>query len=223
MARVSGVRDDVGVAVDGGADRVMIVDERGAVLDGDLVLALCARHLLESNALRGGGVVTTVMSNLGLEEALAEQGLRLIRTQVGDRYVVEAMREGGYNLGGEQSGHVIFLDHTTTGDGLITALQVLAIMTRRGQLLSTLASDFRRYPQAMVNVDVSSKRPIEELPSVQEAVAELEAQLAGAGRVLIRYSGTELKARVMVEGADESAVQDHAGHLASVLKRALAG
>ena len=222
VARVREVRADVGIAVDGDADRVMIVDERGEVLDGDLLIALCARHLLERKSLRGGGVVTTVMSNLGLEEALSDQGLQLIRTQVGDRYVVEAMREGGYNLGGEQSGHVIFLDHTTTGDGLITALQVLAIMARRQLPLSELATGFRRYPQAMVNVGVSSKRPIEDLPSVLDAVAGVEERLDGAGRVLIRYSGTELKARVMVEGADEAEVQDHANHLASVLKRALA-
>jgi phosphoglucosamine mutase len=222
VARVREVRADVGIAVDGDADRVMIVDERGEVLDGDVVIALCARHLIDRGDLRGGGVVTTVMSNLGLEEELAEKGVKLVRTQVGDRYVVEAMREGGYNLGGEQSGHVIFLDHTTTGDGLITALQVLAIMAREGVPLSLLAAGFNRYPQAMVNVSVSQKRPLEELPALQEAIAEVEAKLDGKGRVLIRYSGTELKARVMVEGRDPSQVEELAGHLASVLKRALA-
>lgn len=222
VARVREVRADVGIAVDGDADRVMIVDERGEVLDGDVVIALCARHLIDRGALRGGGVVTTVMSNLGLEEELAEKGVELIRTQVGDRYVVEAMREGGYNLGGEQSGHVIFLDHTTTGDGLMTALQVLAIMAREGVPLSLLAAGFNRYPQAMVNVGVSQKRPLEELPALQDAIDEVEAKLDGKGRVLIRYSGTELKARVMVEGRVGAEVHQYAAELAAVLKRSLA-
>ena len=222
-ARVRELRADVGIAVDGDADRVMIIDERGEVLDGDLVISLCARHLLDQGSLKGGGVVATVMSNLGLEEELSARGLKLIRTQVGDRYVVEAMREGGYNVGGEQSGHVIFLDHTTTGDGLMTALQVLAIMTRQQRPLSELSAGFNRYPQVIVNVGVSSKRPLEELPAVQDAITEVESKLSGQGRVLIRYSGTELKARVMVEGQDEDEVKEHADHLARTLKRALAG
>jgi phosphoglucosamine mutase len=222
VSRVREVRADVGIALDGDADRVMIVDERGEVLDGDLVIALCARHLKDRGQLRGGGVVATVMSNLGLEEELSEMGLGLVRTQVGDRYVVEAMREGGYNLGGEQSGHVIFLDHTTTGDGLMTALQVLAILAREGVPLSMLAAGFNRYPQTIVSVGVSQKKPLEDLPSLQDAIAEVESKLGGKGRVLIRYSGTELKARVMVEGEDELAVQEHVNHLASVLKHSLA-
>jgi phosphoglucosamine mutase len=221
-SKVREVRADVGIAVDGDADRVMIIDEQGDVLDGDVVIALCARHLKESGALRGGGVVTTVMSNLGLQESLAEMDLDLVRAQVGDRYVVEAMRKGGYNLGGEQSGHVIFLDHTTTGDGLMTALQVLAILGRSGVPLSQLAAGFKRYPQVLVNVGVSQKKPLEELPSVLDAIAEVESQLDKRGRVLIRYSGTELKARVMVEGEHEAEVQGYANHLASVLKQALA-
>jgi phosphoglucosamine mutase len=220
--RVREVRADVGIALDGDADRVMIVDECGDVLDGDVVIALCTRHLVESGKLKGDGVVTTVMSNLGLEEELAKMGLHLARTQVGDRYVVEAMRSGGYNLGGEQSGHVIFLDHTTTGDGLMTALQVLAIMARTGTPLSKLAGGFKRYPQLLVNVGVSQKKPLEDLPSVTDAIAEVEAKLQGRGRVLIRYSGTELKARIMVEGENHDEVQEHVNHLASVLKQALA-
>lgn len=221
VERLLEVRGDVGIALDGDADRVMIIDERGEVLDGDVVIALCARHLLDRGALKGGGVVATVMSNLGLEKQLEAWGLELIRTQVGDRHVVEAMREGGYNLGGEQSGHVIFLDHTTTGDGLMTALQVLAIMARVDRPLSELAADFKRYPQVMVNVGVSEKKPLEELASVQEAIVEVESKLAGRGRVLIRYSGTELKARVMVEGENEDEVQEYVQQLASVLKQAL--
>ena len=221
-ARVTEVRADVGIAVDGDADRVMIIDERGQVLDGDVVISLCARHLLARDALRGGGVVATVMSNLGLEEELGSRGVKLVRTQVGDRHVVEAMRAGGFNLGGEQSGHVIFLDHTTTGDGLMTALQVLAILKREGVPLSRLEADFHRYPQAMVNIGVSRKRPLEELPELQAAVEQVETQLAGRGRVLIRYSGTELKARVMVEGENEDEVNEHAQRLARVLSAALA-
>ena len=212
---------DVGLAVDGDSDRVMIVDEKGEVLDGDKVIALCARYLAEDGRLRGGGVVTTVMSNLGLEESLKKSGLDLIRAQVGDRYVVEAMREGGYNLGGEQSGHVIFLDHGTTGDGLMTAVQVLAIMAREGVPLSTLVSGFKRYPQVLVNIDVANKRPLESLPSLQAAQSEVEEKLGDRGRILIRYSGTELKARVMVEGENEGDVSEHANHLADVLKKAL--
>ncbi len=220
--RVREVRADVGIALDGDADRVMIVDEHGEVLDGDLVISLCARHLQERGVLKGGGVVTTVMSNLGLEEELEKMGLDLVRTQVGDRYVVEAMRAGGYNLGGEQSGHVVFLDHGRTGDGLMTALQVLAILARSKKPLSELAAGFHRYPQVMVNVGVSSKRPIEDLPRVQDAIAEVEAKLDGRGRVLIRYSGTENKARVMVEGVEERAVTEYANELAATLKASLA-
>jgi len=220
--RVREVRADIGIAVDGDADRVMIVDERGEVLDGDLVISLCARHLQDRGALKGGGVVTTVMSNLGLEEELDKLGLDLVRTKVGDRYVVEAMRAGGYNLGGEQSGHVVFLDHGRTGDGLMTALQVLAILARSKRPLSDLAAGFHRYPQVMVNVGVSAKRPIEELPRVQDAIAEVESKLEGRGRVLIRYSGTENKARVMVEGIEERAVSEYAHELAAVLKTSLA-
>ncbi|MBW2231937.1 MAG: phosphoglucosamine mutase [Deltaproteobacteria bacterium] len=222
IGRLHEVRADVGIAVDGDADRVMIIDERGEVLDGDLVIALCARHLVDQDALGGGGVVTTVMSNMGLEEELNSMGLHMVRTQVGDRYVVEAMREGGYNLGGEQSGHVIFLDHTTTGDGLMTALQVLAIMARKGVPLSMLAAGFKRYPQVMENVSIVQKKPLEELSVLQDAIAEVETKLGGKGRVLIRYSGTELKARVMVEGQNEVEVREHVAHLIDVLEQELA-
>jgi phosphoglucosamine mutase len=216
------VRADVGVALDGDADRVILIDERGQQVDGDQILALCATDMAESKRLRGGGVVATVMSNLGLEKALQSAGLGLERTQVGDRYVVEAMRKGGYNLGGEQSGHVIFLDHTTTGDGLMTALQVLAIMARKGVPLSMLAAGFKRYPQVMENVSVLQKKPLEELSVLQDAIAEVETKLGGKGRVLIRYSGTELKARVMVEGQNEVEVREHVAHLIDVLEQELA-
>jgi phosphoglucosamine mutase len=222
-ARLRELRADVGIALDGDADRVIMVDERGEVLDGDVLLAMSARDLQNRGMLKGGGVVATVMSNLGLELDLRSIGLDLIRTQVGDRYVVEAMRAGGYNLGGEQSGHVVFLDHTSTGDGLMAALQVLAIMAREQRPLSELVARFERFPQVMVNVGVADKRPLDELPSVQAAIEDVESRLGDRGRVLIRYSGTELKARVMVEGEDEAHVQEYANLLASTLKEALAG
>jgi phosphoglucosamine mutase len=163
------------------------------------------------------------MSNLGLEKALDGLGVELIRTQVGDRYVVEAMRAGGYNLGGEQSGHVIFLDHNTSGDGLITALQTLAIMRRSERTLAELTADFVRFPQVIVNVQVTEKKPIEGLPAFTKALERVEADLDGSGRVLIRYSGTEPKARIMVEGEDEDRVGGYAHDLADELQRALGG
>jgi phosphoglucosamine mutase len=222
-AKVREVRADIGIALDGDADRCALVDDKGAVVDGDALLALYARDHVERGALRGNAVVGTVMSNLGLEKGLAALGVQLIRTQVGDRYIVEAMRAGGYNLGGEQSGHMLFLDHNTTGDGLITALQALAIMKRKGRSLSELVAGFQRFPQVLLNIRVTEKKPLESLPELQEAVRKVEAELAGAGRVLIRYSGTEPKVRVMVEGEDETRVRGFAESLADRLRRLLGG
>jgi len=221
--KVRELRADVGIAVDGDADRVVLACEKGMLVDGDAVLALCARDLVERGALAGGAVVATVMSNLGLERALAEIGVELVRTQVGDRYVVEEMRRHGYNLGGEQSGHVIFLDHNHTGDGLLTALQVLAIMRRKERPLSELAAGIERFPQVLVNFAVAEKRPLESLPEFMRQLRQVEQTLGKRGRVLIRYSGTEAKARVMVEGEDERRVNALANELAEALKRALAG
>jgi phosphoglucosamine mutase len=220
-AKVRELRADVGIAVDGDADRCVLVDERGEVVDGDALLAVCARDLAERGRLRGGAVVATIMSNIGLERALEGQGIRLVRTKVGDRYVVEEMRAGGYNLGGEQSGHIVFLDHNTTGDGLLSGLQALAIMRRKERPLSMLTAGVERFPQVLVNVTVAERRPLEALPAVCEAVAKVEAELAGRGRVLIRYSGTEPKLRVMVEGDDEDRVHGYARDLADLLRRAL--
>jgi phosphoglucosamine mutase len=221
VERVHEVRADIGIALDGDADRCLLVSEKGELVDGDRILAYCARDHVARGTLRGGKVVATVMSNLGLEKALAGVGVGLLRTQVGDRYVVEAMRKGGYNLGGEQSGHIVFLDHNTSGDGLITALQTLAIMRRTDRRLSELIADFERFPQVLVNVRVADKRPIESLPAFVQAVERVEAELDGRGRVLIRYSGTEPKARIMVEGEDEDRVGVYANDLASELQRAL--
>ncbi len=223
IAKVKEVRADVGIAVDGDGDRCMLACEKGNLVDGDALLALGARDLAERDQLRGGAVVATVMSNLGLEKAVQELGLRLIRTPVGDRYVVEEMRAGGYNLGGEQSGHVVYLDHNTTGDGLITALQALAILCRKQRPLSELVAGMERFPQVLVNVRVAEKRPLDELPVVCEAVRRIEKELDGRGRVLIRYSGTEPKARVMVEGEDESRVSAYARDLAETLRRSVGG
>ncbi len=221
--KVREVRADVGIALDGDADRVVMIDEKGTILDGDQLIALCARDMVERGVLRGGQVVATVMSNLGLEKSLAELGVGLLRTQVGDRYVVDAMREGGFNLGGEQSGHVVFLDHNTSGDGLITALQVLAIMQRKQRTLSELTTDFVRYPQVLINVRVAERKPIHDLPDVARMVETIERALGDRGRVLIRYSGTEPKARVMVEGDDEKKIREYAQDLASALRRAVGG
>ncbi len=223
IEKVRELRADVGIALDGDADRVVMVCEKGRLLDGDALLAMCARDLASRDKLAGRAVVATVMSNLGLERALSAIGVELVRTQVGDRYVVEAMRKHCYTLGGEQSGHVIFLDHNHTGDGLLTGLQVLAIMRRTQRPLSELAGGIERFPQVLVNVAVAEKRPLESLIEFQRQLAQVESLLGDRGRVLIRYSGTEAKARVRVEGEDEQRVTQYANELADGLKRALAG
>jgi phosphoglucosamine mutase len=222
-AKVRELRADVGIALDGDADRVTLIDERGEILDGDQLMWLCARDMHKRGVLKGGGVVATVMSNLGLETALGDLGIGLVRAAVGDRYVVEQMRKGGHNLGGEQSGHILVLDHATTGDGMMSALQILALMARGAVPLSKLNEGMERYPQVMVNLGVSEKRPLEELPRVQEAIAEVEKELGNEGRVLIRYSGTENKVRVMVEGRNETRVNELANFLADELKNSLGG
>ena len=221
LVRESGA--EIGIALDGDADRAILVDEKGAVLDGDQVLAVCAQDLVERGKLSGGAVVATVLSNLGLEKSVEGMGLELVRTPVGDRHVVEAMRAGGYNLGGEQSGHVVFREHATTGDGLITALQVLARMRLTGKPLSELRRVFERFPQTMITVGVAEKPPLETLPSVTDLIGEIEKSMAGSGRVLVRYSGTEPAVRVMVEGSDEQRVGEYAEEIAGELARCLGG
>ncbi len=211
----------LGVALDGDADRLILCDSSGRSVDGDQVMAILGTRLLDRGALPGGTVVATVMSNLGLERVLTGKGGRLLRTAVGDRYVVEAMREHGYLLGGEQSGHLVFLDQSTTGDGVLAALRVLAIMVEEGAALADLAGTMIRYPQVLLNFEVAEKRPIEELPTVCAAIASVEKSLGSDGRVLVRYSGTEKKARVMIEGQDERVIRGHAESIADVLKRAL--
>jgi phosphoglucosamine mutase len=190
---------------------------RGNVIDGDAVMALCATRMIQERTLAKSTLVATVMSNIGLERAIRGAGGSVVRTQVGDRYVVEEMRKNGYNLGGEQSGHLVFLDHATTGDGIVAALRVLAIMAREGRPLSELATVMTRTPQVLVNTSVDKKVPLDQLPDVQRMIAEIERKLGDEGRVLVRYSGTESKARVMIEGIDESQIRGWAEDLAGAL------
>jgi len=207
----------LGIALDGDADRVVLCDEQGEIVDGDAVMALCATRMIAEGRLNQQTLVATVMSNLGLERALRAVGGRVVRTAVGDRYVVEEMRRNGYNLGGEQSGHLVFLDHATTGDGIIAALRVLAVMQREGRPLSELARVMTRTPQVLVNVKVGRKRPLEELADVQGLIRRVERDLGDDGRVLVRYSGTEPKARVMIEGPDQTRIQQQAEEIAAAL------
>ncbi len=217
QARVKEVGADIGFALDGDADRVVVVDQNGVIVDGDSVLAMCARDMLTRGELCGGGVVATVMSNMGLERSLAEVGLTLERAPVGDRYVVEAMRRGPYNLGGEQSGHLVFLDHATTGDGLVAALQVLTIMRRTDSDVARLASVMHRFPQVLRSISVSRKDPIHRVPALEHVIRQVEQELGANGRVVVRYSGTEPKLRVMLEGLDEARLGEHLDKIVDVV------
>ncbi|MBU6418245.1 MAG: phosphoglucosamine mutase [Proteobacteria bacterium] len=198
---------DIGIALDGDADRVILADERGEIIDGDQILGLIARDMAESGQLRGGGIVATVMSNLGLERFLAGLGLTLARTKVGDRYVAEAMRAGGFNLGGEQSGHVILSDFSTTGDGLVAALQVLSVLVRSGQRASEACRVFAPLPQLLRNVRYHGASPLA-LAHIQATIVHAETRLGASGRVLIRASGTEPLIRVMAEGEDQAQIEE---------------
>jgi phosphoglucosamine mutase len=205
----------IGIALDGDADRVMVVDEKGQIVDGDQVLAMCAARMASEGTLRKKTVVATVMSNLGLEQAVARMGCKLLRTQVGDRYVVEAMRKGGFNLGGEQSGHLVFLDHASTGDGMLAALQVLALMVRTGRPLSELAEgSMHRVPQILESVTLRARRPLDEMRRLADMTAKIAKALGADGRVLVRWSGTEPKLRIMLEGPREERIRAWAKELA---------
>ncbi len=211
----------IGIALDGDADRLILCDEKGQIVDGDQVLAICAARKKSAGTLAHSTLVATIMSNLGLELAMGRLGIELVRTAVGDRYVVESMRKHGYNLGGEQSGHMVFLDHSTTGDGCLSALQILAVMLQEERPLSELAAIMERVPQVLVNVRVKEKKPLEELPNVRKAIDALEAKLGRSGRVLVRYSGTEPKVRVMVEGEDRAMIDEEARAIADVFSQEL--
>jgi phosphoglucosamine mutase len=214
----------IGIALDGDADRVIIVDEKGQIVDGDVIMALCATRMLKARRLAKKTLVTTVMSNLGLERAVRAAGGKVIRTAVGDRYVVEAMRAGGFNFGGEQSGHLLFLDHASTGDGIVAALQVLSTMLAEGRPLSELSAEvMERVPQVHENITLPQKRPLDQMPSLAALSAKIEKALGSEGRLLVRWSGTEPKLRVMVEGADPARIAVYAKELAEAAVRDMRG
>lgn len=210
---------DIGVALDGDADRVIMVDENGENLDGDNIMAICALDMKSRNELKNNSVVATTMSNLGFESAMKNKGIDVIREDVGDRYVVERMKKDDYNLGGEQSGHVVFFDYLPTGDGTITALQVMDIMKKTGKRLSELKGCMKKFPQVIKNIDVIEKKPFEQMNHVINEIKKSEKELAENGRVVVRYSGTENKARVMVEGKDRNLINDVADKIAHEIKK----
>ncbi len=214
---------DIGIALDGDADRLIVIDERGRVLDGDEVMALSATRMLAQRKLKKRTLVATVMSNLGLEHAMTRAGGKLLRCPVGDRYVVELLRKKGLNLGGEQSGHLVFLDHATTGDGVVAALQVLAAMIEDERPLGELVEGvIERVPQVLVNERFEGRMPLSEMPKTQKAIAALEKKLGADGRVLVRWSGTEPKLRVMVEGPDPKRIDADARRIIEAARRDLA-
>ena len=214
-------RADIGIALDGDADRVIVCDEFGNEVDGDHIMAICATDMLKRKILKKKTLVTTVMSNMGLDIALRNAGGKIVKTAVGDRYVVEEMRKGGYNLGGEQSGHMIFLDDNTTGDGILSALQLLAVMRRTGKPLSELASVMIALPQVLVNTRVREKQDIMTIPDIAAKITDVENKLGNEGRVLIRYSGTEPLLRVMLEGKDTYEITAWANEIVELVKKHL--
>ncbi len=220
-AKVKEQEAQLGMAFDGDADRVIMADEDGTEVDGDHIMAMCAIDMMKEGRLARNTLVTTVMSNVGLDQAIKRAGGKVVRTQVGDRYVVEEMLKGKYTVGGEQSGHIVFLDYNTTGDGIITALQVLALMQKTGKSLKELAACMRRSPQALVNVTVKRKKPFESIPRIKKQIAAAKRKLGDTGRILVRYSGTEPVARVMVEGQDKDKITGMAESLASIIREEL--
>ena len=211
---------DIGLALDGDGDRLIVCDEHGNIVDGDHIMAICANELMHRRKLKKKTLVATVMSNMGLEQAMKAMGGLMVRTQVGDRYVVEAMRAKGYNFGGEQSGHLVFLDHNTTGDGALAALQLLAIMIKRNKPLSELATIMSTYPQVLENVRMASRIAPEQIPGFTEALQLAEKKLASRGRILVRPSGTEPVVRVMAEGEDMDEISTIALELCDIIRRA---
>jgi phosphoglucosamine mutase len=205
-AKVREHRADLGISLDGDADRVIVVDHNGDVLDGDRIMAICAEEMRRRRKLRKNTVVATVMSNIGLEIFLKDRKIRLVRSQVGDRYVVEMMRAGGFNFGGEQSGHLIFLDHATTGDGVLAALQLLAVMVESGKRIADLGKSLVTFPQVLLNLKLKHRVPLDGLKGFQKAMAEFEKKLGERGRILVRYSGTEPVLRIMAEGENKAEI-----------------
>jgi len=208
---------DIGIALDGDADRVIFVDENGVEVDGDQIMAICALDMLRENRLKKNTLVATVMSNIGLDIALEKEGVKVVRSAVGDRYILEEMLHHGYNFGGEQSGHIIFFDLNTTGDGILSALQVLASMKKNNKKLSELSTIIQKFPQVIENVEIKRKEDLESIPEIKQAITTAEKTLYGRGRVLVRYSGTQSLCRVMVEGQDEKEIKETAQNLAQLI------
>jgi phosphoglucosamine mutase len=220
-AMVKKKKADLGISFDGDGDRVVFVDENGELVDGDQIMAICASRLAKEKRLKKNTLVTTVMSNMGLELALRSRGIRMLRTQVGDRYVVEEMVRRGCNLGGEQSGHIVFLDYNATGDGILSALQLLAIMQKEEKSLSDLSDVMERFPQKLINIRVKQKKSLEEIPVLAAQVRKVENRLGARGRILVRFSGTEPLVRVMVEGENETLITRLALDTAQVIEKEL--
>lgn len=211
----------VGIALDGDADRLIMSDENGDILDGDAILAICAAWMKKQGSLAKDTVVATVMSNMGFDKAMADNDIKVLRTSVGDRYVVQAMREGGYTLGGEQSGHMIFLNDGTTGDGVLSALQILSILVQTGKTLSDIRKIYHAFPQVLLNTRVRSKEPFASHAGIKAAIQSAEKELSGNGRILVRYSGTENIARVMVEGENQDKIRILAESIVGEIQRSL--
>ncbi|RDU34866.1 phosphoglucosamine mutase [Neobacillus piezotolerans] len=209
---------DIGLAFDGDGDRVIAIDENGAVVDGDQIMYICGKYLKEQNRLKHSTVVSTVMSNLGFYKGLERNGIQSVQTAVGDRYVVEEMKKNGYNLGGEQSGHIIFLDYNTTGDGLLTGLQLVNIMKATKKPLSELANEIQKFPQILVNIRVTDKYHVTDNDKVKEIITQVETEMAGNGRILVRPSGTEPLVRVMAEAPTEDLCRDYVNRIATVVE-----
>jgi phosphoglucosamine mutase len=214
-------RADVGISLDGDADRLILVDEKGQVMNGDHILGICALHMKKKGTLKNNTLVVTQMSNFGLEKKMKEAGINVIKTNVGDKYVVEEMRRGGYNLGGEQSGHIIFLDHTTTGDACVAALNVLSVMKQTGVRLSELNRIIEDVPQVLINCRVKRRDELEGLPGYKNLLQKIESQLGSEGRIFVRFSGTEPLVRVLVEGSDQRQITSLAEEMAQFLERQL--
>lgn len=220
VSKVKEFRADIGIAHDGDADRLLLADEKGHLIDGDDILAIAGLEMLAAGRLAHKTVVATIMSNAGLDAAIKNAGGQVIRTAVGDKHVIDEMLRGGYNLGGEQSGHLIFGDAGTTGDGIVAALQILQIMRSKRQPLSELASVWKRFPQLVTNIKVAEKKPFEQIDGLQELLKSAEADVSpGGGRVLLRYSGTEPKARLLMEGPNPDVLKQWSTKIAGLVKK----
>lgn len=220
-AAVRQYRADVGIGLDGDADRIVMVDDKGQIINGDKIIAICAVHMKKKGELKNNTIVVTQMTNFGLEKKMTELGIKTIKTNVGDKYVVEEMRKNNYNLGGEQSGHIIFLDHSTTGDGTVAALNVLSVMRQTGRKLSDLAAIFEEMPQVLINCRVRNRKPLDQIKGYKELIAAKEKEINGDGRLFIRFSGTEPLIRILAEGSSKEKISAIAEEIATFLEKEL--